>query len=55
MKQTIAQELARREARVPGKFIYGVLVKAVIPLLSKGVKPTFTYRPVLGRTKARSS
>lgn len=32
MKQTIAQELARREARVPGKFIYGILFKADIHL-----------------------
>ena len=51
MKQTIAQELARREARVPGKFIYGILVKAVIPLLSKGVKPTFTYKARPGEDK----
>ena len=44
MKTTIAQKLARKEYSTPNKVIYDILVKAVIPLLSKGVSPTFTYK-----------
>lgn len=43
MKLTIAQKLARREARPPGP-LYDVLVKGLIPLLSKGVSPNFIYK-----------
>ena len=44
MTKTIAQKLAEREARPPGTILYSILVKGVVPLLSKGVKPTFTYK-----------
>lgn len=44
MNKTIAQKLAEREARPPGTILYSILVKGIVPLLSKGVKPTFTYK-----------
>ena len=44
MRRTIAQKLARKEYSSPNKILYDILVKCVIPLLSKGVSPTFTYK-----------
>ena len=48
MRATIAQKLARRQAQPPG-FLYDILVKAVIPLLSRKLSPTFTYKAFPGK------
>ena len=50
MRPTIAQKLARRQAKKPG-FLYDILVKGVIPILSKSVSPTFTYKARPGEDK----
>ena len=43
-RKTNAQKLAQRSAKPPGRILYGILTRCIIPLLSKGVKPTFTYK-----------
>lgn len=48
MRATIAQKLARRQAGTPG-FLYTVLAKVVMPILSKSVSPTFTYKAYPGK------
>lgn len=50
MRATIAQKLARRQAGTPG-FLYTILAKVVMPILSKSVSPTFTYKAHPGEDK----
>ena len=52
MRATIAQKLARRQAHTPG-LIYSLMVKLVMPALSKKLSPTFTYKAFPGKDKGR--
>lgn len=50
MRATIAQKLARRQAHTPG-LLYSLMVKLVMPILSKKLSLTFTFKAFPGKDK----